>query len=359
MTEPVMKSESSQISKEKGQIDWEVLRSPSVNPSLFQNEERFAGLPLEEKVAQVMGFSPRIFQVETTSRCNLNCPLCSTHHLQRGYSDMTVEQIQAIVADNPLVRFMCLHLMGEPLLCSSIFSIIKYLKSRGIYTYFSTNGMMLEEKAQEILSSGLDKLSISLDGINQEELTRYRKGASLGKILRGIQVIQKAKFTHKLVHPLLQVQTLMFSYNEAKESEVVAFLEGLGVDRIKLKKPSFDSFGGENDPEKGFDRARHNATGRYSRRAPGYVKYRDRAVCRLLFQGFALSDGTVVPCCIDYDGRHAYGSLKRQTWNEIGASDQRREVLEQYFSEGLGVCKTCSLGYGYSTTVYDRVGQRG
>jgi MoaA/NifB/PqqE/SkfB family radical SAM enzyme len=332
----------------------DILASPALGEDFFRAEETFRNLPLEEKVRRVMSYQPRTFQVETTTRCNLNCPLCSTHHLQRGRRETRLETIKGIVEANPLMRFMCLHLMGDPLLSKSIFSIIEYLKSKGVYTYFSTNGMLLKEKVTEILSSGLDKISISLDGINQEDLALYRVGADLGRIVSGIRMLREERNSRALKAPLIQIQTLMFSYNEIKEPEVVSFLKSLGVDRIKLKKPSFDTFGGENEGSGSFERAHRDAVGKYSRKQKDYVKYRDRAVCRLLFQGFALSDGSVAPCCIDYEGRHAFGDLNDRTWAEIWSSDKRREVLARHFSGELEVCKQCSLGYEYSTTVFDQ-----
>lgn len=349
-----MKSVYSPTNKNSGDTNLAVLASSTLNERFFGTEKIFAHLSREEKVNLIMSYDPEIFQVETTSRCNLNCPLCSTHHLKRGYTEMPLELVQMIVADNPRLYYMCLHLMGEPLLSQSIFSIVNYLKSQEIYTYFSTNGMLLEQKVHEILSRGLDKISISLDGITQEELAHYRVNADLTRIVRGITRLKEERDDRNLAHPLIQVQTIMFSYNEKKEDRVVAFLKSLGVDRIKFKKPSFDTFGGRNNKGRAFLRSDRDAAGKYSRARKSYLKYRDRAVCRLLFQGFALSDGSVVPCCIDYDGTHPFGNLKSHSWRKIWTSEQRREVLTRYFSGKLQICTQCSLGYNYSTTVFEQ-----
>ncbi len=331
-----------------------LLASPAPDKAFFRAEAAFSQLDPVHRVEMLMAYEPEIFQVETTTQCNLNCPLCSTHHLRRGHSETPLGMIEKIVGDNPRIRYMCLHLMGEPLLSKSLFSIIRYLGSKNIFTYFSTNGLLLDEKVDEILSSGLDKISISLDGINQEDLARYRIGADFNKILKGILRLKERRDSLGLSRPLIQIQTIMFSYNEMKESEVVAFLKSLGVDRIKLKKPSFDTFGGKNDGEGRFLKEGADAAGKYSRANKSYMKYRDRVVCRLLFQGFALSDGSVVPCCIDFDGEYSFGNLNHQPWQDIWSSEKRREILMQFFIEKLPLCKTCSLGYEYSTTVYDR-----
>jgi MoaA/NifB/PqqE/SkfB family radical SAM enzyme len=322
---------------------------------VLEAQEVFGGLPLEERVGLVMSYEPEIFQVETTTRCNLRCPLCSTHHLNRGYRDSDLRIFREIQENNPRLRYMCLHLMGEPLLSPSLFEIIRFLKSKRVYTYFATNGMLLEKKVGEILSSGLDKISVSLDGITQENLGRYRIHADLQTILRGIRALRAGREALGLGRPLIQVQTIMFPYNRPREAEIIAFLKELGVDRIKLKRPSFETFGGRNDGTNTFaEQYRPVATGKYSRSHASYLRYRDRPLCRLLLQGFTLADGSVVPCCIDYDGAYSFGNLTKQSWQEIRTSNRRRQILKDYFERDLAICKGCSLGYGYSTTVFDR-----
>jgi MoaA/NifB/PqqE/SkfB family radical SAM enzyme len=336
------------------QFHVDTLASGLMDADLLRVEEAFNRLGLDEKLDRVMSFSPGIYQVETTTRCNLDCPLCSTHHLSRGRRDMPLEVIRGMAEANPQMRYMCLHLMGEPLLSETLFPIVRHLKSRGIYTYFSSNGMLLEKHVPEILSSGLDKISISLDGVTQEDLVRYRRNADLETIVRGIKRLRDEREGLGVDHPLIQIQTIMFSYNEAKEASVIRFLTSLNADRIKLKKPSFDTFGGRNEKEKDPKSGLGEPSGKYSRNDGAYARYRERAVCRLLFQGFVLSDGSVVPCCIDYDGRYAFGNLNRNSWAEIWFSKERRQMLTRYLQGKLGLCRECSLGYEYATTVMDR-----
>ena len=331
------------------------LAGSSLDEGVVESQGIFGALPVEDRVGLVMAYEPEIFQVETTTRCNLRCPLCSTHHLKRGYRDADPRMFREIQENNRRLRYMCLHLMGEPLLSPFLFDIIRFLKSRGVFTYFATNGMLLKKKAGEILSSGLDKISVSLDGITQEDLGRYRIHSDLQTILSGIRALRAGRESMGLSRPLIQVQTIMFSYNQPKEGEILAFLKEQGVDRIKLKRPSFETFGGKNDGENAFaGQYGPVATGKYSRGHSSYIRYRDRPLCRLLLQGFALADGSVVPCCIDYDGTCSFGNLTTQSWQEIRTSKRRREILERYFERDLEICKGCSLGYGYSTTVFNR-----
>ena len=62
-----------------------------------------------------------------------------------------------------------LYFQGEPMLHPMFFAFLE--NSRSIFTTVSTNGHYLsEENAGKIVSSGLNKLIISLDGLDQEHL---------------------------------------------------------------------------------------------------------------------------------------------------------------------------------------------
>jgi len=328
-------------------FDIGLLTDYKIKNGYFEVEKKFQDLSLPKKVQILLSHNPKVFQIETTTRCNLNCPLCSTHSLKRGKVDLDTQILKKIVESNPQMRYVTLHLMGEPLMANGLFDQISYLKKHSIFTFLSTNGMLLEEKVEDILKSNLDKISISLDAITQEELNLYRKGANLKKILSGIEFLIKKRDEAKAKRPIIQIQALMFAYNEEKEDELIRTLWALKPDRVKLKTVSINSFGAENPKieqiqwEKLIPR-------KYLRDDPAFVKYKDRAVCRMLFQGFVLADGTVVPCCIDYNGEYPFGNLKFQSWDEIRHSEKRKRFIRKYFEGGIELCKSCSMGYEYS-----------
>ncbi len=327
-----------------------ILSSYKTTPDYFQAEREFRELSISKKIEILTEYTPSIFQIETTTKCNLNCPLCSTHHLKRGRIDLELYILEKILVSNPQMKYSTLHFMGEPLLSSNIFRQIKLLKQNNVFTFFSTNGILLEQKAQEIFESGLDKISISLDAINQADMNLYRRNADLSKIESGIKALISLRGQKGLKRPVIQIQTIMFRYNEEKEGEVLDYLCSLGADRIKLKTPSFDSFGAKNSHTDSIPWERLIPL-RYRRDPRERLFYRHRAVCRMLFQAFVLADGSVVPCCIDYDGKSAFGSLREKTWEEIWYSDRRRELLKRYFEGELTLCRECTMCYDYSWEV--------
>ena len=65
---------------------------------------------------------------------------------------------------------------GEPFLNPDIFKIISYAKTKNILIHSSTNGNVRfsEEKAEELVNSGLDSLIVAVDGATQETYGKYR-----------------------------------------------------------------------------------------------------------------------------------------------------------------------------------------
>ena len=64
----------------------------------------------------------------------------------------------------PLKKFkeVALHGWGEPLLHPDIFKMISYAKSLGAKVSVITNGILLGNKMEQILASGLDSLAIGI-----------------------------------------------------------------------------------------------------------------------------------------------------------------------------------------------------
>lgn len=70
-----------------------------------------------------------------------------------------------------------LHGLGELLLNKDLPPMVSYLKARGTYVLFNSNGILLNEKrGQALIDAGLDEYRLSMDGATREALmplTRY------------------------------------------------------------------------------------------------------------------------------------------------------------------------------------------
>jgi len=108
---------------------------------------------------------PKILYLETTNRCNLRCKGCI---LYRGNwepeRDISLAELIRITDQVPDLEQVYLHGIGEPLLNKELPDIIRHLKRRNVYFLFNCTGILLiYQRQQKLIATGLDELRISLD----------------------------------------------------------------------------------------------------------------------------------------------------------------------------------------------------
>src|ERR1700684_3029151 len=103
---------------------------------------------------------PVCLYLEVTNRCNLLCETCPrTFEDLEPPADMSWELFTRIVDQVPNVARVVLHGVGEPMLVKALPRMIRYLKDRGVYVLFNTNGTLLSaKKHRELIDTGLDEL---------------------------------------------------------------------------------------------------------------------------------------------------------------------------------------------------------
>src|SRR5271169_1010130 len=108
---------------------------------------------------------PVCLYLEVTNRCNLLCETCPrTFEELEPPADMSWELFLRIVDQLPNIARVVLHGVGEPMLVKALPRMIRYLKDRGVYVLFNTNGTLLSPKRyQAMIDTGLDELRVSLD----------------------------------------------------------------------------------------------------------------------------------------------------------------------------------------------------
>ena len=108
---------------------------------------------------------PFCLYLETTNRCNLPCTTCPrTFEELEPPADMSWELFTKIVDQYPRIARAVLHGIGEPLMVRDLSRMVAYLKARGTYVLFNTNGTLLNaRKGRELIEAGLDELRVSLD----------------------------------------------------------------------------------------------------------------------------------------------------------------------------------------------------
>jgi|GEM_PF-1049521 len=259
---------------------------------------------------------PKIFYVETILGCNLKCPECPEGDgvINRARGAMRFEDFK-IIADKikPYTEYLFLFLWGEPLLNKDIIKIIKYA-SQFTKTCISTNGILLtENKAEELITSGITDIIFSIDAATKETYDRYRIAGDFDKSIRALKLLQdyNVKYGSKVN---ISPQFIVFKHNQHEMRKFKNLCESIGLEPV-FKKPYIrknDKIQESSYPE--FIRTEFNE---YSK----YVEALTKCECvRDVFT--ILLDGSVIPCCYDYDGKLSYGNIFSEDAWEIWQKDE-------------------------------------
>ena len=99
---------------------------------------------------------------------------------------------------SPYLYNLNLYFQGEPMLHPQFFSFLE--NCRDVHTVVSTNGHFLsDENAEKIVKSKLNKLIISVDGVDQKTYSAYRVDGDLNKVLEGVKNVSQAKRTFAIL----------------------------------------------------------------------------------------------------------------------------------------------------------------
>ena len=90
---------------------------------------------------------PICLYLETTNRCNLLCTTCPrTYEELEPPADMSWELFRSVVDQVPNLARAVMHGVGEPMLVKNLPRMVRYLKDRGTYVLFNTNGTVLNDR---------------------------------------------------------------------------------------------------------------------------------------------------------------------------------------------------------------------
>ncbi|NND32231.1 MAG: radical SAM protein [Saprospiraceae bacterium] len=292
--------------------------------------------------------SPMSLSVEPTTACNLQCPECPsglraftrpTGNLKTDFFRKTIDQIAATCTS------VTLYIQGEPYINPSFLKMIAYANSQRLYTMTSTNGHFLtEEAARQTVSSGLDRLIISIDGTTQESYEAYRKNGNLAEVLDGTRRVIKWKKALQSKTPFIIFQFLVVKPNEHDIPRLHELADELGVDDVRLKTAQIYDY--QNGNSLIPDNKRYS---RYIQRPDGtyQLKHKLQNQCWKMWHSAVVTwDGIVVPCCFDKDAQHGMGDLKKISFDQIWKGESYHNFRSRLLQNrsNIDICTNCTEG---------------
>ncbi len=142
----------------------------------------------EDQLSVIMEADPVCLYLETTNRCNLLCTTCPrTFEELEPEKDMSWELFTSIIDQFPKIARVVLHGVGEPMLVKELPRMIRYLKDRGVYVLFNTNGTLLTKaNGQALIDAGLDELRVSLDAAESSVFQMVRGKDMFDRIVTNV-----------------------------------------------------------------------------------------------------------------------------------------------------------------------------
>lgn len=263
---------------------------------------------------------PMIFQVEITSVCNLRCTMCPYPMMTRERRHMTDREFDIIAGYLVPGQKVGLHVMGEPTLHPGLVGFITRLRMIDVKAEFATNGTLMNETlAFALIASGLHEIWFSIDSVNPIEYERIR-GAKLLEVM--YNTLGFLLLNREYADPIKAVVQKVGPLTSPEDGDrFLKMFEGWDA-RIKF----LDSWAGTMNLDQ----------------VP--VPTEERYPCAEPWNRVAvLVDGSVVPCCRDWEPKYVYGNIYEDTlpdiWHGEKATALREDMLSGEYS--IEPCASC------------------
>ena len=285
------------------------------------------------KVKQTLKLTPYPVNLvlEATTYCNLRCLACPYSKMKREKGQMDEKLYQKIIkeiADNsPEETIIWFAFMGEPVsLGKQLFDWIKYAKEKGVKnTYLNTNAIFFnEEMANLAITSGLDKIIISIDAFKPESYERIRKGGNYEVLKKNILYLLSLIKEKKVKKPEVMVQFIVMDENRDEEEDFKKYWLARGA-TVKIRRKM--GWGGTINSDDLI------------------IAQKDRNMpCSwLMRQMIILWDGKVSQCDADYEGIYCAGNINNQTIYEVWNVEQKIKRLRHLNNDfDFLPCKQCN-----------------
>tara|TARA_Y100001970_G_scaffold263771_1_gene349594 strand:- start:209 stop:1201 length:993 start_codon:yes stop_codon:yes gene_type:complete len=149
-------------------------------------------------------------RMSITDVCNFKCGYCLPNGYQVDKGDnrkfLHLDEIKRLAKCFSELGVCKIRITGgEPTVRKDFFEIIKTLKfESGIEkVVITTNGYRLDQKAEQLVSSGLNGINISIDSLDRETFKKITSHDRLPEILKGIKNLQDLGFKNIKINGVL------------------------------------------------------------------------------------------------------------------------------------------------------------
>lgn len=285
--------------------------------------------------------TPFVIFIDPSDACNFKCSFCPTgdtklmkevgRPLKQLSWDLYTKIIDDICEFDQKVKVIRLYKDGEPLLNNRLADMIRYAKDSGCCDRVDTTtnaSLLTEDKSIEIAEAGLDRINISIEGMNEKQYMDF-SGFRLRQfkdIVDNVENFYKHKGKCEMI--------VKINGDSLTENEKMEFVEtfgpisdGIWIESVMSCWPEFELRDGVTVNEE---------RGIYGQ------EIKDQEVCPYPFYSIAVnSDGQVSMCFIDWAKKLILGDLNNQSMFEIWHGDKLKNYRLMFLNKQRSGHPTC------------------
>ena len=246
------------------------------------------------------------------------------------------------------VKLLNLWHRGEPFAASDFPEMVSAATDRGIRTQTHSNGTLLAKTglAGRIIQSQLNRISISVDGLDQETYVHYRSGGRLSDVKKSILELVEQRRQAESKFPKIIVECLVGRQTTDQFRRIKEMVMSWGVDAVRFKTYRVPDINNvetattllPDDPK----------LWRYKKMNGHLVPKKRYNIClRIAWSALIAYNGDVLPCCFDAEAKFVFGNIFKQPFNEIWTGkrfEQFRRVVMKRGDQKPAMCQNCTEG---------------
>ncbi|MGD9731209.1 MAG: radical SAM/SPASM domain-containing protein [Desulfamplus sp.] len=300
--------------------------------------------------------TPFIINIDPSDICNFQCKFCPTGNKSlmkkthgRNHGIMDFQLYKKIVDDisefEKPIKVLRLYKDGEPFLNPKLAEMIEYAKSKKCIDRIdtTTNAVLLNPKTNiEIVEAGLDRINISIEGINTQQYWEFSKyKVDFYKLVDNIRHLYENK---KQCEIIIKINGDILSEEDKKKFYEIFgdIADGVYIEHIMSCWPEFELKDVKVNQEYGI----------YGQ------KIKEVIVCPYIFYSFSInSDGSASACFLDWARKLIIGDAKQQTVKDIWNGEALREFQRMFLMKKRKnhiICGNCGqMSHGQPDDIDD------
>jgi len=275
---------------------------------------------------------PNILNIEPTNRCNLNCIYCPRKQASKGVGNMEWHVFTKIIDEASSFQKLIMlnfHKDGESFLHPRFIDMIHYAKKKDVAKTIHLNSNALcwtDNLIDEILDSGIDDITISLDASKSETYKKHKGIDCLRQVEFNLYNFFEKREKKGLKKPF--VRTKIMEFDEISKEEINEFFykwEGIADDVQVTGIHSWSS------AIKDVDITDEKSNKRYP--------------CVIMWYALVIDwNGNVTVCSVDWNTEINIGNVTenslQQIWKSTKLKEARKAQIEKRY-DMYKVCKDC------------------